>query len=106
VALIKDEKPHLKEYAVIKGYLRAIYVVSRDWIEKPKSDNITKISELIFEFFSNLGIMFTDSNARLIENKKKFLIIFLISRCRYNMNYKEKVYLREIVLGPINIYKR
>ena len=47
----------LREYAAIKGYLRAIYFVSRDWIENPKPENVTKMSTLIFDFFRNGKLM-------------------------------------------------
>ncbi|AIZ40337.1 hypothetical protein [Cellulophaga baltica] len=67
----KRREAALKEYAAIKGYLRAIYFVSRDWIDQPKPENVTKMSSLIYDFFNNFRIMFTDSKSNLIENEKK-----------------------------------
>ncbi|AIY11972.1 hypothetical protein [Cellulophaga baltica] len=67
----KRREAALKEYAAIKGYLRAIYFVFRDWIDQPKPENVTKMSSLIYDFFNNFRIMFTDSKSNLIENEKK-----------------------------------
>ncbi|QXP54121.1 hypothetical protein H0I25_05765 [Cellulophaga sp. HaHa_2_95] len=67
----KRREAALKEYAAIKGYLRAIYFVSRDWIAHPKPENVTKMSSLIYDFFNNFRVMFTDSKSNLIENEKK-----------------------------------
>ncbi|WP_024479297.1 hypothetical protein [Cellulophaga baltica] len=67
----KRREAALKEYAAIKGYLRAIYFVSRDWIDQPKPENVTKMSSLIYDFFNNFRIMFTNSKSNLIENEKK-----------------------------------
>ena len=73
----KRREAALKEYAAIKGYLRAIYFVSRDWIDQPKPENVTKMSSLIYDFFNNFRIMFTDSKSNLIENEKKVYDNFL-----------------------------
>ncbi len=67
----KRREAALKEYAAIKGYLRAIYFVSRDWIENPKPKNVTKMNEIIFDFFNNFRIMFTGPKSQLIENEKR-----------------------------------
>lgn len=67
----KRREAALKEYAAIKGYLRAIYFVSRDWLENPKPENVTKMNGIIFDFFSNFRIMFTSPKSELIENEKK-----------------------------------
>jgi len=67
----KRRETALKEYAAIKGYLRAIYFVARDWIDQPKPENVTKMNELIFNFFNNFRIMFTSPTADLMENEKK-----------------------------------
>ena len=67
----KRREAALKEYAAIKGYLRAIYFVSRDWLENPKPKNVTKMSEIIFDFFNNFRVMFTGPKSKLIENEKR-----------------------------------
>ncbi len=67
----KRREAALKEYAAIKGYLRAIYFVSRDWLEKPKPENVTKMTNLISDFFNNFRIMFTSKKSELIENEKR-----------------------------------
>lgn len=67
----KRREAALKEYAAIKGYLRAIYFVSRDWLDTPKPENVSKMNDIIFDFFNNFRIMFTDSKSKLIENEKR-----------------------------------
>jgi len=67
----KRREAALREYAAIKGYLRAIYFVSRDWLENPKAENVTKMNNIIFDFFNNFRIMFTSPKSELIENEKK-----------------------------------
>ncbi|WP_435314929.1 hypothetical protein [Cellulophaga fucicola] len=67
----KRREAALKEYAAIKGYLRAIYFVSRDWIDAPKPENVTKMNNIIYDFFSNFKIMFTSPKSDLIENEKR-----------------------------------
>ncbi len=67
----KRREAALKEYAAIKGYLRAIYFVSRDWLENPKPENVTKMNDIIFIFFNSLRVMFTSPKAELIENEKR-----------------------------------
>ena len=66
----KRREAALKEYAAIKGYLRAIFFVSRDWIDHPKPENVTKMNTIIFDFFNNLRTMFTSPKEQLIENEK------------------------------------
>ena len=67
----KRREAALKEYAAIKGYLRAIYFVSRDWLEKPKPENIKKMRDIIHDFFSNFRDMFTSPQEELIANEEK-----------------------------------
>ena len=67
----KRREAALKEYAAIKGYLRAIYFVSRDWLDNPKPENVTKMNEIIFDFFNNFRIMFTAPKSQLVENEKR-----------------------------------
>ncbi|PPK94897.1 MULTISPECIES: hypothetical protein [Nonlabens] len=66
----KRREAALKEYAAIKGYLRAIFFVSRDWLDHPKPENVTKMNTIIFDFFNNLRTMFTSPKEQLIENEK------------------------------------
>lgn len=67
----KRREAALKEYAAIKGYLRAIFFVARDWMENPKPENITKMNDIIYAFFSNFRTMFTSPTSEIIENEKK-----------------------------------
>ena len=67
----KRREAALREYAAIKGYLRSIYFVSRDWIDHPKPENVTKMNDLIFDFFNNFRIMFTRPKSELEENQKR-----------------------------------
>ena len=66
----KRREAALKEYAAIKGYLRAIYFVSRDWLPEVKSENLKKMENLIHDFFSNFRTMFLGSVDKLEENEK------------------------------------
>lgn len=66
----KRREAALKEYAAIKGYLRAIYFVSRDWIPNVKVDNVTKMEKLIKHFFSNFRTMFLSPKNVLAEKEK------------------------------------
>ncbi|MDH5368028.1 MAG: hypothetical protein OEW67_13670 [Cyclobacteriaceae bacterium] len=67
----KRREAALKEYAAIKGYLRAIYFVSRDWIDTPKPENVTKMNNIIQDFFNNIRVMFTSPKSELVENEEK-----------------------------------
>ncbi len=67
----KRREAALKEYAAIKGYLRAIYFVSRDWVDSPKPENLEKMNQIIYDFFNNLRIMFTGDKSDLAENEKR-----------------------------------
>lgn len=66
----KRREAALKEYAAIKGYLRAIYFVSRDWLVAPKPENVAKMNSLIENFFFNFKVMFSSPKEDLIENEK------------------------------------
>lgn len=67
----KRREAALKEYASIKGYLRAIYFVSRDWIPNTKKENITKMENLISDFMGNFRTMFTSPKEQLNANEEK-----------------------------------
>ena len=67
----KRREAALKEYAAIKGYLRAIFFVSRDWLDQPKAENIDKMNTLIHDFFLNFKTMFTSPKSELIKNEEK-----------------------------------
>jgi len=67
----KRREAALREYAAIKGYLRSIFFVSRDWLENPKPENVDKMAKIIHDFFSNLRIMFTGTKDDLMENEER-----------------------------------
>ena len=67
----KRREAALKEYAAIKGYLRAIYFVSRDWLDQPKPKNIDKMKNLIHDFFNNFRTMFSNPKSDLMQNEEK-----------------------------------
>ena len=67
----KRREDALKEYAAIKGYLRAMYFVSRDWLESPKPEKVDKMRDIIFTFFQNFRTMFTSEKSELMRNEEK-----------------------------------
>ncbi len=67
----KRREAALREYAAIKGYLRAIFLVSRDWLPSPKSENVSKMRNLIHDFMDNFRAMFTSPIGELVENEGK-----------------------------------
>jgi hypothetical protein len=67
----KRREAALKEYGAIKGYLRAIFLASRDWLENPKPENVGVMKNLIEEYLLNLRTLFTDPKSKLLENEKK-----------------------------------
>ncbi|NOQ72918.1 MAG: hypothetical protein GQ574_12995 [Crocinitomix sp.] len=67
----KRREAALREYAAIKGYLRAIFFVSRDWLEKPKKENVDKMVGIIGRFFSNFRTMFMGPVEDLEKNEEK-----------------------------------
>ena len=67
----KRREAALKEYAAIKGYLRSIYFVSRDWLDNPKPQNVNKMRNIIHDFFVNFKTMFTSEKSQLLVNEKK-----------------------------------
>ncbi len=67
----KRREAALREYAAIKGYLRAIYFVARDWLDNPKPENVDKMNTIIHDFFENFRTMFTGEKDDLMENEKK-----------------------------------
>jgi len=67
----KRREAALKEYAAIKGYMRAIYFVTRDWLPNPKKENVEKMENIIHSFFNNFRTMFTSSTDKLEDNEDK-----------------------------------
>lgn len=67
----KRREEALKEYAAIKGYLRAIFFVSRDWLIKPKAENVQKMHNLVTDFFSNFRTLFISPTSELAKNEEK-----------------------------------
>jgi len=67
----KRREAALKDYAAIKGYLRAIYFVSRDWLEKPKPENVAKMKQIIEDLFGNIRTLFISPISNLEENEEK-----------------------------------
>lgn len=67
----KRRESALRDYAAIKGYLRAIFFVSRDWIDNPKPENIDKMNDLIRDFFINFRTMFTSPQSELSKNEAR-----------------------------------
>lgn len=67
----KRREAALREYAAIKGYLRSIYFVSRDWLDAPKQKNIDKMALIIHDFFHNFRVMFTSPKSDLETNEEK-----------------------------------
>jgi len=67
----KRREEALKEYASIKGYLRAIFFASRDWLDNPKPENVVRMRDLIHDFFQNFRTMFTSPASELLANEEK-----------------------------------
>ena len=67
----KRREAALKEYAAIKGYLRAIFFVSRDWLDKPKKENVDKMVGIIERFFKNFRTLFSEPIDQLEKNEEK-----------------------------------
>lgn len=72
----KRREAALKEYAAIKGYLRSIYFVSRDWLDQPKPENVDKMKGIIERFFQNFRHMFTEPVEKLHNNEGKIYANF------------------------------
>lgn len=66
----KRREAALKEYAAIKGYLRAIYFVSRDWLENPKPENVSKMKVIVHDFLENFRTLFLGRKDEMEENEK------------------------------------
>ncbi|MDG2440911.1 MAG: hypothetical protein P8M19_04505, partial [Crocinitomicaceae bacterium] len=66
----KRREAALKEYAAIKGYLRAIYLVSRDWLDKPKPENVGKMKNIIHDLFTNVRTLFVSPIEDLPKNEE------------------------------------
>ena len=67
----KRREAALKEYAAIKGYMRAIYFVGRDWLENPKPENVEKLSNIIQHSFHSIRFMFTNPKEDMIKNEEE-----------------------------------
>lgn len=67
----KRREVALKEYASIKGFLRSIFLVSRDWVDQPKPENVEKMSNLVKDFFFNFRTLFTSPIDELEQNEGK-----------------------------------
>lgn len=67
----KRREDALKEYAAIKGYLRSIFYVSRDWLDQPKKENVDKMVDIISRFFQNFRVMFSQPTSELEKNEEK-----------------------------------
>lgn len=67
----KRREAALREYAAIKGYMRSIYFVSRDWLANPKPQNVDKMKGIIQDFFTNFRTMFTSPIEELEANEEK-----------------------------------
>jgi hypothetical protein len=67
----KRREAALREYAAIKGYLRSIYFVGRDWLDNPKPENVEKLRDIIQDFFSNFRTMFSSPESELGTNEEK-----------------------------------
>jgi hypothetical protein len=67
----KRREAALREYAAIKGYLRAIYFVSRDWLDQPKPENVTKMNGIVTSLFQNIRTMFTGPIEQLEVNEER-----------------------------------
>lgn len=66
----KRREAALKEYASIKGYLRAIFLVSRDWLDKPKPENVSKMKSIIHNLFLNVRTLFVNPIEDLPKNEE------------------------------------
>lgn len=66
----KRRESALREYASVKGYLRAIYFASRDWMPAPKQANVTKMENLIERFFTNIRTLFSQPIVKMEEGEK------------------------------------
>lgn len=66
----KRREAALREYAAIKGYLRAIYFASRDWMPEVKPENVVKLEHLIERFFGNIRGLFSQPKANLEHGEK------------------------------------
>lgn len=67
----KRREDALKEYAAIKGYLRAMYFASRDWLPQPKEEKVKKFENITSRFLDNFRIMFTSPKEQLEQNEHK-----------------------------------
>ena len=66
----KRREAALREYASIKGYLRSIYFVSRDWVPKSSLNSNAKITNIIQSLFQNVRLMFTHSNDEINKHEE------------------------------------
>jgi hypothetical protein len=67
----KRREAALKEYAAIKGYLRALYFVPIDWLENVNDSNPEKLLTIIESIFKNIKLMFTNSDLEINKYENK-----------------------------------
>ena len=67
----KRREAALKEYAAIKGYLRALYFVPIDWLENVNNSNPEKLLTIIESIFKNIRLMFTNSDLEINKYENK-----------------------------------
>ena len=67
----KRREAALKEYAAIKGYLRALYFVPIDWLENVNDSNPEKLLTIIESIFKNIRLMFTNSDLEINKYENK-----------------------------------
>jgi len=86
----KRREAALREYAAIKGYLRSIYFVSRDWTSSSKKIiNAKKTIYLIEDLFNNIKLMFTNSNVEINKYESKLYDNFSDLSKFINIDLKE-----------------
>ena len=86
----KRREAALREYAVIKGYLRSIYYVPRDWMAEPDQESINKLRKLIGKFFSNFRHMFTNPKKDLANNESRIYNSFSELSCYIKSDLRDK----------------
>ena len=86
----KRREAALKEYAAIKGYLKAIYYVPRDWMNTTDNDSMIKIVRIIENLFSNIRKMFTNPSVELTKYEDAIYINFSEISEFINKDLREK----------------
>lgn len=86
----KRREAALREYTAIKGYLRSIYFVSRDWISSSQKKIIAKKSiSLIESLFNHIKLMFTNNNVEINKYENKIYDNFSDLSRFINLDLKE-----------------